>query len=371
MKQVFILALFCILFSCSKQEINENILLYIGTASSDPEEGISYCYFNTKTGELSQPQIATKIIGPNFIHVDSEKKHVYAVGALINKESNQKQSVVCSYSIDSATNQLNKISEVSTYGDDPCFVEFNRDKNLVLSANYSSGNVSFYKDTDGKLSHIQSSTHYGTGPNKNRQEKPHAHSIRVDPTNRYAYAADLGADKIMVYNIASDSIQIQDSVTCKPGAGPRHLDFSPGGDMMAVLNELNSTVTTFEKDSNGIYKNEVMTIAMLPDTFKGFSKAADIHFSPDGQFLYASNRGFNSIAIFKVMDKKLQFVEWETEGINWPRNFSIDPSGKFILVANRDSDNITVYKRDLSSGSLTRLNYEVTINKPVCIKFIH
>lgn len=357
------------LLSCSSN--NKQLIMYIGNVDADQEEGISYCYFNSETGELSKPILTEKISKPIFLDIDKQNKVLYSVATIINPEDSSTTPSIINYSIDTKTAQLQYISQAPTYGKDPCFIEYNQTKNKLLVANYSSGNTSSYHLNNKSIQYEETYLHFGDGPNKGRQQGPHAHSIRFSPNNNYAYAADLGSDKIMIYQNNATNMQIADSIITHPGAGPRHIDFSPDAHIMAIVNELDCTISTYEKDSTDRYKKFIETITMLPDTFNGYSKAADIHFSPDGKFLYASNRGFNSIAIYKVEAKKLTFVGLKTEGINWPRNFAIDPTGKFILVANRDSDNITVYRRNIQDGTLEKLNFVAEIKNPVCLKFFN
>ncbi|TLX72373.1 lactonase family protein [Labilibacter sediminis] len=358
-----------ILFSCTQKKADTRMLMYIGTSNNNIEKGIELCYFDTVSGELSKAELATPILNPNYQCIDVSNNVLYSVGKLPLDSNTWATPVVVSYAIDANTGSLKGLSADSTYGSDPCYVAYNDLNKSMYVANYGSGNVSAYVIEKGEIKYKNTIQHFGNGPNENRQKGPHAHSINYSSPEGYIYAADLGADKLMVYKGINEGLQLIDSVVCHPGAGPRHFDFSPDGQLMAVLNELDCTVSLFEKDSAGIFKTALNTLTMLPDTFKSFSKAADIHFSPDGKFLYASNRGFHSIAIYKISDKQMEFVAWETEGINWPRNFTIDPSGNFLLVANKFSDNITVYQRDIITGLLKKLPYETQVEKPVCLTF--
>ncbi len=355
------------LYSCSTQNINTKVLMYIGTSNNDSLKGIEYCYFDTVTGQISDPILADKMLNPNFLEVDTQNGFLYAVGATVKPEG--KVSIVRSYKVNESSGVINKIAEEEVHGKGACYVALDSSLKGLLVADYSSGEVEAYQVKNDKLNYLNSNQHYGDGPYEDRQKGPHAHSIDIDPSSNMIYSADLGADKLMVYKKTEAGLTIIDSVMCTPGVGPRHFDFSPDGKMMAVLNELNCTVTTFSKDEKGIFGKEMQTVTLLPDTFTAFSKAADIHFTADGKFLYASNRGFDSMATFKVVGNKLEFVEFITEGIKWPRNFAIDPSGNFILVANQNLDNISIYKRNKVTGKLTILNDVAKVEKPICIKF--
>lgn len=364
---LYLLSIIFVVCSCNQPTPNAKVLMYIGTSTDDSLKGIEYCYFDTLSGQISEPMLANKIHNPNFLEIDTENNVLLALSRSQQKDGNG--SALNHYNIDTSNGQLTLISQAAVPGQGPCYVALDKSGKRVMVANYSSGEVCAYKLDDGKLSYLNSVKHYGSGPNQSRQDKPHAHSIDIDPQSDFIYAADLGADKLLVYKMTNDGLVSVDSVMCKPGAGPRHFDFSPNGKMLAVLNELDCTVTTFAKDSSGIYKDEIQTLSILPDTFAGEAKAADIHFSPDGNFLYASNRGFNCIAVFAVNDSNLQWVEFMTDGINWPRNFAIDPSGNYLLSANRDGNNISIYKRNRETGKLTMLPYAAEVERPFCIKF--
>ncbi len=365
--QLFLVAL--ILISCQSKSTNDRKLIYIGTNNNDPSKGIAYTFFNEATGELSQPTYTGNLAGANFFDPDNINNRLFFVGTIINPiDSSETQSVV-TFNVDKESGKLEQIANEFVHGAGPCFVEYNRENNKILVANYSSGNTSSFDYINNKITIDRTQQHYEHGPDQDRQEAPHAHSIRTEPNSNIVYSADLGADKIMVYQFVNSELQKIDSIACFPGAGPRHIDFSPKGDIMAVVNELNCTVTTYKKDSLGIFSEEIKTSPMLPENFEGFAKAADIHFSPDGNFLYASNRGFHSIVVYKVNDGNIELVQTFTESINWPRNFTISNDGDFVLVANRDSNNISVLKRDQQTGKLTFLNNNTNIESPVCVRF--
>jgi len=354
-----------LIWSCQSQNKKQQ-LIYLGNISGNANQGIQAAYFNPETGEISNPVSVAEIAQPNFLSIDIQDNIIYCVG----KDNSNNESVVGAFKINGDTTKFTKLSFAPVMGNGPCFIEYNKQSNKIITANYGSGNVCMYNSNKGSLSFLNSYQHTGAGPDKSRQEKPHAHSIRFSPDNEYLYAADLGADKIMIYEGNTNTFNPVDSIICTPGAGPRHIDFSPDGKTMAVVNELSSTLSIYNKQGS-LYTQHVQTLNMLPDTFKSFSKAADVHFTPDGKFIYASNRGFNSLAIYKVVEDKIEFIGWETEGINWPRNFAIDPSGNYILIANQKGNNITVYQRNIQTGLLTKLNHEISIESPVCIRFFN
>ncbi len=336
--------------------------------TSDSTDGIKLAHLNTITGEITGVKTAAKIISPNFLDLDSKQKLLFSVSE--KYQGAETNYFVNLFKIDKTTSNLQYITEEKAYGKHPCYISYSPKQNKLMTANYISGNNSFFSVSKNAISFTKLVEHYGTGPVSSRQEQPHAHSIKIDPNDQYAYSADLGADKIYIFNIEDDNNSIVDSILCAPGSGPRHIDFSPDKKVMTVTNELNSTVTVYSKDHKNIYNKLIQTISSLPDTFSGSSFIADIHFSKDGKFVYASNRGYNSLVIYQYENGRLNLTGWETEGINWPRNFAIDSSDKYILVANQKGNDITIYKRDQNTGLTKKLDYSIRVNAPVCIKFL-
>ncbi len=361
--------LLILIFGCKENTKKQQATFYIGTMTSDVNDGIKLATLNLQTGELTNLQTVAKVQNPNFLDIDKSSNTLFSV----SEEQNDStlNYFVKVFDINKKTRSLSLRTEEKVPGVHPCYISYSSKNKKLMTANYRSGDNSFFSLADKTPVHENTIQHYGIGPDSTRQEAPHAHSIIIGPNQKHAYSADLGADKIYIFNIEEDNNIIADSIICIPGSGPRHIDFSPDQSIMAVLNELNSTIDIYKKDQNNLYKNHLQTISTLPDSFNAFSKAADIHFSKDGKFLYASNRGYNSLVIYQYDKEILKLKGWETEGINWPRNFAIDPSDQYILVANKKENNITVYKRNKKNGLLKKLNYNINVNSPVCIKFLN
>ena len=371
-KKLIFIAVSVTIYSCTtkiQSKENSNLLVYIGSASPTPGKGVASAHFNTETGNISNISYSGDLAEAMFLHPDTINNKLYCIGTTLNPIDSSTIKSITSYSVTPQSGELSFQSQTRALGSGPCFIEYNEKQKKILTANYGSGNVCLFDDYNNKVRFKDSKQHHGSGPDESRQEAPHAHAIRVSPDNKFAYATDLGADKIMIYKINSDKLQAVDSIASEPGAGPRHIDFSPSKEIMAVVNELNCTVTTYKKDSLGRFKKEICTATMLPDTFAGFAKAADIHFSPDNRFLYASNRGLNSIVVYKVTEGNLQLVEIFTNGINWPRNFTLSPDGHYILVANKNANNITVYERNSNTGKIESIISKTEVETPVCIRF--
>jgi 6-phosphogluconolactonase len=247
---------------------------------------------------------------------------------------------------------------------------------FVLVANYSGGNIAVLPVMKGgglgKALDVKQDS--GSGPNRERQEGPHAHSVLLDPSNRHAYSCDLGTDKVMIYDFDSRRGRLtpasQPFVSLKPGAGPRHLTFDRAGRHVYILNELDSTVTAFARESKTGALQELKTYPMLPEDFKGENTGADIHLTPDGRFLYCSNRGHDSIAAFRVDARNgaLEAAGHTPTTGKTPRNFAVDPTGRFLLVANQRSDNVVTFRIDPSTGALSPTGHTAEIPSPVCLK---
>jgi 6-phosphogluconolactonase len=340
--------------------------LYIGTYTGSGSKGIYTAVFNSETGHLSFPELAAAINNPSFQAISPDNKFLWSVSESDNS--------VMGYAIESETGKLELIAQSPSHGHSPCYLAFHRPTFNLCIANYSSGTTSRWKinknGTFGK-SYTQYK-HEGTGFRTDRQEAPHAHCFTFDLNEKFGYSCDLGADKIYVYSLHAQGMTSVATIPTSAGFGPRHVAFHPGKKIMAVLGELDCSVSLYELDDRGIFSILVQQISTLPKGFNGKNTAADIHFSADGKFLYASNRGHNSLAMFSMNEEiKLEHIGWKTENINWPRNFRIDPTGKYLLVANQNGNNIVVFSMDSKTGKLTPTSNEIAISQPVCITFLN
>lgn len=351
------------------------LTLYVGTYTSGKSEGIYGYRMDRATGKLTRFN-SFKSVNPSFLTIDQSKRYLYAVnevGEFIGKPSGG----VSAFAIDSATGNLRLLNEQASLGADPCHLSIDRKKSALLVANYTGGNVAVLTvRSDGTLGpSIDLETHEGSGI-REQQKGPHAHCIILDRFERYALAADLGIDKVMIYRFSPTTGKLEPGkqpwVQLKAGAGPRHLTIHPNGKWTYVINELDSTLTTLQFNELNGRLSEIETVSTLPSDFSGVSYCADVHVSPSGKFLYGSNRGHNSIVVFEIAPrtgtlKPVQHVS--TEG-NWPRNFTIDPTGKFLLVANQRTDNVVTFSIDPRTGQLTPTGHIEEIPIPVCLKFL-
>ncbi len=355
---------------------NGGSVLYVGTYTSDGKsEGIYGYTVAYWTGQLTRFG-AYKSINPSFLAIDRSKRYLYAVnevGEYLGKPSGG----VSAFAIDAETKHLRLRNEQPSLGADPCHLSIDRRKKTLLVANYTGGNVSALSvRSDGTLGpSTDLENHEGSGP-KEQQKGPHAHCIIFDPSERYALAADLGIDKIMIYQFNSATGKLepgkQPSIQLKAGAGPRHLTFHPNGRWVYVINELDSTMTTLQYSRQSGTLTEIETVSTLPSDFSGVSYCADLHVSPSGKFLYGSNRGHNSIVVFAIDpgSGKLKLVQHVSTQGDWPRNFVIDPQGQYLLVANQRSNSVVTFAIARGTGELIPTDKIEEIPSPVCLKFL-
>jgi 6-phosphogluconolactonase len=351
------------------------LLVYVGTYTSGKSEGIYLYWLNLTSGELKHVATTKGVKDPSFLTLAPSQRYLYAVNE-VEEFAGKKSGALSAFAVDQRTGELRLLNQQPSLGGAPCYVVVDRTGSFVLVANYAGGNVAVLPvRSDGSLAEATDMKQdLGSSINAERQEGPHAHCIVVDPTNRFAYACDLGTDKIMIFRFDAQRGKLIPNerpwVQVKPGAGPRHLTFHPSGKYAYVINELHATVTVFGHDRARGNLKEVQTVPTLPTDFTSENTSADIHISPDGRFLYCSNRGHDSIACFKIDPRtgKLAFIAHESTEGKTPRNFAIDPTGAFLLVANQNSDNIVTFRRDRKTGRLSATGHVAEVPSPVCLK---
>ncbi|MEI8078325.1 MAG: lactonase family protein [bacterium] len=346
--------------------------VYFGTYThAAKSEGIYHATLDLKTGALSTPELAAAVANPSFIDVHPTGKFLYAV-------TEGEAGMVSAFAIDPATRKLRLLNACPSGGSGPCHLAINREGTLLLVANYGSGSVAAIPiRANGTLSGPSSVIqHHGSSVNPARQNEPHAHSITFSPDGRLAFAADLGLDKIMIYtvNAATGTLapHVPAFVSIKGGAGPRHFTFHPNGRFAYLINELNNTLTAYAYNAQSGALTEVQLISTLPEDFNGVSWAAEVRIHPNGNFLYASNRGHDSLASYRIDPATgiLTRVGFQRSGIDNPRHFNLDPSGRFCVVANQDSDRVCTFRVNPETGALEPVGTPVTIGQPVCVRFM-
>lgn len=348
--------------------------VYLGTYTNKGSKGIYLARLDTATGKLSAPELAAEIANPTFLTIDPSGKYLYAANEIGNYKGERTGSV-SSFSIDAASGKLTPINAVSSKGGGPCHVSTDGKGRFCFVANYGGGTVASYAIAPGgKLSDaVTFIQHEGKGANPKRQERPHAHSINVSPDGRFAVAADLGTDELIVYAIDQKTGALTRHSVAKtaPGAGPRHFTFHPKNNSAYVINELNSTVTAFKWDKQAGTLTESKTVSSLPAGVTATNYPAEIRVHPSGRFLYGSNRGHDSIALFTLDSAGIPtFVDTFPSGGAWPRNFNIDPAGRWLLSANQNTGNVVVYSIDPKTGRLAETGNRIELNGAVCIRFL-
>jgi 6-phosphogluconolactonase len=350
--------------------------VFIGTYSGGPSKGIYRCEFDAATGKLSPVVLAAETHNPSFLAIHPTQPLLFAVGEH-SDIGRMRTGAVLSYSLDPKTGTLSLLSQQSSGGAGPCFVAIDPSGKDALVANYSAGSVAVLPiGSDGRLGMASAVIqHEGMGANKDRQGEPHAHSINLDKADKFAFAADLGCDKVFVYRFdpLKGTLTPNDppALTLPPGSGPRHFAFHPSGKFAYLINELALTITLLAYDAEHGTLEAKQTVSTLPPGVKGADfSTAEVVVHPSGKFVYGSNRGHDSISVFSVdpATGMLTYVQNQTEGIKTPRNFNIDPTGQYMVVANQDGDNLVVFKIDPSSGKLMPTGVSVEVPKPVCVK---
>jgi 6-phosphogluconolactonase len=354
-------------------------LVYAGTYTTKTDSKGIYAYrFDAASGQLSAIGLAAESGDPSFVAVHPSGKYLYSVNE-VGSFGGSSSGAVSAFAIDRQIGKLTFLNQVATRGAGPCHVSLDSTGKFVLVANYDGGSVAVFPvQADGSLGKNSAFVqHAGSGPNKERQEAPHAHWIGTSPDNRFALAVDLGLDEVLIYRFDSSngSLTPNDPPFAKvnPGAGPRHLAFRRDGKFAYVLSEMENAVTTFTYSQKSGSLSVLQTVSTLPKDYSGPKEAAEVIVHPTGKFLYASNRaGVDSITAFAIDPAKgalLLVGQYSTKG-KTPRHFAIDPTGTFLLAANEESNNIVIFKIDPATGALTPTGQAVEVPSPVCITFV-
>ncbi|NMA66842.1 MAG: lactonase family protein [Clostridiaceae bacterium] len=364
--------------------MHKDLVIYVGTYTQPIKfgtgqilngkgKGIYRLKLNLDTGVLVEDGMVEEAVNPSYLAIDQTKNFLYAVNELKEYEGKESGSV-SSYKINPETYELTYLNTRPTGGTDPCHVTVNNSNTHVFVSNFMSGSVCVFPiEKDGSLGEA---THFiqhtGSSIHKVRQTSPHAHSLTFDNENLRAFVPDLGIDKIMIYEtdftngkLITNEIPWYD---VKPGSGPRHCEFK--GNYCYVINEISSTISVLSYNpANGLL-TQIQEVPTVTVPFEGENTCADIHITPDGKYLYGSNRGHDSIVIYSIDENTglLENVDISPCGGKTPRNFGIDPTGKYVLVCNQDTDNIVVFSIDQKSGKLLKVS-DYSVPTPVCVKF--
>ncbi len=355
----------------------DEFLVYFGTYTSGESRGIYAYRFEGASGKLTSLGLAAESENPSFLAIHPNGRYLYSVSEL-SGDGGETAGAVSSFTINKETGKLTLLNKVSAGGDGPCHLNVDQTGRMLVVANYNSGNVAaFPLRDDGRLGEASSLIqHRGSSVNARRQQGPHAHSVNFSLDNRFLVAVDLGLDKLMVYRADATKATIESNdppfTEVKPGSGPRHFTFHPSGRYAYVINEISSAVTAFRYEAERGGLSEIQTISTLPEGFEGRNSTAELRIHPSGKFLYGSNRGHDSIAVYAVdaATGMLRAVEHVSTGGKRPRSFEIDPSGRFLFAANQGTHNVVVFRIDPSSGRLSPVGEQLEIPSPVCVRFV-
>ena len=352
-------------------------LVYVGTYTETKSKGIYAYRFNPATGQLSSLGLAAESVNPSFLAIDPSRRFLYAVNE-ISKYEGRSSGGVSAFAIDPGTGKLTLLNEVSSRGAGPCHVTVDNTGRYVLVANYEGGSLAAFPILkDGRLGDASSFVqHKGASINPQRQEGPHAHSIYLSPDNRFALSADLGLDQVLVYRFDAEHGTLAPNnppfARVNPGAGPRHFAFHTSGKFGYVIDEMQSTIIVFSYEPSSGALHLLQTISTLPKDFEGESSAAEVQVHPSGKYLYGSNRGHDSIAIFTINNRKGTLTPngYALTIGKTPRNFALDPTGAYLFAANQDSDSIVQFRVDPNTGRLTPTGQVLEVPSPVCVTFV-
>lgn len=357
--------------------------VYVGTYTGTlphvvgKAEGIYYFTLDRATGALKPLGLTANVVNPSFLALDPSRRFLYAVNEA-DETDGQPGGAVSAFAIDPSSGGLTFLNRQTSHGTGPCHLTVDATGSFVIVANHGSGSVAVYPiQSDGSLGEARDVVqHVGSSAHPRAQRGPHAHSVNFDRSKRFVFVCDKGIDKVMVYRLDLGTGKLVPNdppfASVRPGSAPRHLALHPSRPYVYEINEIGSTVTGFLLDEETGALREIQTISTLPSDYSGHNTTADIRVHPNGKFLYGSNRGHNSIAIFAIDEAtgQLSFIGHESTQGETPRNFNLDPTGRLLLAANQNSDTIVAYAVDQENGTLTPTGVVNRVPTPVCIEFM-
>lgn len=360
-----------LLASCSSQKTkevkNEKYEFLVGTYSKNKSQGIYFCSFDPASGETKIISASDTIDNPSFLTISNDQKHIYTVC-----ETDEGGAEALSF--DRNSGKFAKLNIQKSGGAHPCYIALDKTGKWLFTGNYSGGSVGVLAvNTDGTIGKVAATIQQtGTGPNKNRQEKSHVHSVNISPDNKNLYVANLGTDELYNYSFDEHTGKLTETqrIRLSAGSGPRHLAFHPTLPFAYVIQELTGKVTQFKIEKGNL--SALDEVSTLPADYSSINACADIHISPDGLYLYGSNRFLDTIVSFSIDPQTGKLSQLDQTPVNGkvPRNFAISPDGKYIFVANQNTDNIVIFERNQKTGALILTGKVLKISMPVCVKFL-
>lgn len=375
MKRILVWSLLAFLVMPQISCKSEKEILYIGSANMHDSQGIYVYEYERSTNTFTLLQTLPEIIAPNFLALHPSGEYLYSVNDVIG-EDGKKLDAVSAFAIDGATGTLTLLNQMPSYGRGNCHIELDRTGKFIYVAHYGSGELTAFSIADdGSLADTIQTMSFTGSSITSRQQSPHLHAVLVEAGNRFAYAADLGTDKVQIFNLDATTGRLEPAavpwVAAEPGSGPRHMAFSSKNPLLYLAEELSSTVSVFKISPDNGSLTPVQRLPTLPDGFDGQNSVADIHLTPDNGMLFVSNRGHNSLAIFTVLDDgTLEPVGHEPVQGDHPRNFMVDPNGEFVLVANRNTDNINQFELGTEADPLQYTGTTLDVPAAICLKWL-
>jgi 6-phosphogluconolactonase len=347
---------------------NTQFIGFVGTYTKGESKGIYAFTLDTQEKQITQVRVAAELDNPTYLNISKDNRFLYSVV----KEGDS--GGIAAFAVNSQSGELTPLNTQLLEGSSPCHVSVDSQTKFAFSANYHKGEVVSYLVNSGTLTQpVSIMKHEGSGPDP-RQEKAHTHFAEMTPDEKFLAVCELGSDQLITYRVEENgALKEAARLAVRPGTGPRHLTFHPNKKFAYIMTEFSSEVIALRYDSGNGSFTEIQTISTIPKEFNENNQGSAIHISSDGRFIYAGNRGHNSIAVFGVDNDngKLRLIERvSTEG-DWPRDFSLDPTEKFLVGSNQNSSNLVLYSRDTETGKLTLLQSDVKVPDPVCIKFLH
>ncbi|MBM7646938.1 6-phosphogluconolactonase [Scopulibacillus daqui] len=350
---------------------NQKLIGFIGTYTKGDSEGIYSFTLDAAAEKLGDVKPAAQLDNPTYVTVSKDNQYLYSV----MKEGEKGGAAAFAINGKNGRGHLECLNKQLSEGASPCHISVDNDNQCVVTANYHKGTVEAYMTSDdGSLNPVSSVIeHHGSGPNKDRQEKPHVHFAGFTPDEKYIAVVDLGTDQLITYSLNNGALKEVSRLSVKPGSGPRHLAFHPNGKYAYLMTELSNEVIALAYHSAEGSFTELQTISAIPEDFNENSQGSAIHISSDGRFVYAANRGHDSIALFSVDQDSgnLAFVEHTSTEGHWPRDFALDPTENFLVASNQHSGSIVLFKRDKETGKLKFIQSDAAVPDPVCVKFLH
>jgi 6-phosphogluconolactonase len=361
--------------SAQSRPLASDYFVYVGTYTGPKSKGIYGSRYHVKTQQFAPLEVQAEVVNPSWLGTDSQQRYLYAVSEVGHGAEG---GYISSFSINRTTGALTFLNKVPSRGSGPCHLTVDRTGNVLLVANYGSGNIaSFAIKEDGSLGEsLDFAQDTGSSINPRRQEGPHCHEMVLSPDNRFLFVPDLGLDQIKIYRFnAAKGTFIPNNppfIAVTPGYGPRHFTFGAGAKFAYLVCEMRSSVMAFSYDSAKGSLTHLQTISNLPADFTGIDNSAEIQADPSGRFLYASNRGNDSITVFGIDRVKgtLTIIQVAPTLGKIPRDFLIDPTGKIVFAANQDSDQINTFSVDQNTGKLTPAERQLNVPSPVCILLV-